>query len=388
MRIESSSLNLQSKNSAYSRYEKTEELQIGRRQTDASGQQRSSTLTLTNKEVHEKSFLATYESFSQHNKSSALRDEADKLAQALNQNRQSTPTSSTGNTDSSTLFDLPLKDKLKLRLILELLHRFEQDPELMKALGLDDLNEVSGQNPQAAIPTREAAPPPAANPNGTEINYSVHERFYQAETAQFSAAGQIKTADGKTIDINIELKMSREVLETHDFSARIAIATKDPLVLNFDGSAAELSDKRFSFDLTTDGKKELIPQLAGNRAFLALDKNKDAIINDGSELFGAQTGNGFAELAQYDDDKNGWIDENDAVFNDLMLWQNAGTDKQKLVELKAAGIGALYTGNAKTSFHVQDKNDAQENLGVIQATGLFLKEDGGVGTIQHIDLAI
>jgi hypothetical protein len=31
-------------------------------------------------------------------------------------------------------------------------------------------------------------------------------------------------------------------------------------------------------------------------------------------LFGPQTGNGFAELAEYDEDKNNWIDENDSIY--------------------------------------------------------------------------
>ena len=39
-------------------------------------------------------------------------------------------------------------------------------------------------------------------------------------------------------------------------------------------------------------------------AFLSLDKNSDGIINDGSELFGAASGNGFADLAKYDEDGN------------------------------------------------------------------------------------
>ena len=67
---------------------------------------------------------------------------------------------------------------------------------------------------------------------------------------------------------------------------------------------------------------------------------------------------------------------------------NAGTDLQKLLDLKSVNIGALYTGSAQTSFHLQDKNDSQSNLGIIQATGLFLKENGEAGTIQHVDLTV
>ncbi|CAM2763776.1 hypothetical protein [Legionella worsleiensis] len=385
MRIESSSLNLKSQNSAYSRYERTEELRIENRQSDASGQ-KNTTVTLSNKQVKEQSFLATYEELSQQTKPSALREEGERLDNLLNQNN-AVPISTPEELDSTDPLELSLQDKMKLRLIYELLQRVYKDPELRKAIGLDDTNQDNKPNLTNSAPSTPApAAPPA--PDGVEINYSVREVFYQSETAQFSAAGEVKTADGKTINITIDLKMSREVLETRDFSARLSRATKDPLVINFDGTAAELSNKRFSFDLTADGVKELIPQLTGNRALLALDKNQDGVINDGSELFGARTGNGFVELAQYDQDKNGWIDENDTVFNDLKLWKNAGTDQQQLIGLKEAGIGALYTSSAKTSYQVQDVNDVKEKLGVIQATGLFLNEDGGAGTIQHVDLSI
>ena len=57
--------------------------------------------------------------------------------------------------------------------------------------------------------------------------------------------------------------------------------------------------------------------------FLALDLNGDGRINNGSELFGALSGNGFADLAQYDSDANGWIDENDEIFQRLKVWSGA-----------------------------------------------------------------
>ena len=67
----------------------------------------------------------------------------------------------------------------------------------------------------------------------------------------------------------------------------------------------------FSFDLDSDGVKEDIPMIRPGSGFLALDLNKDGIINNGNELFGPHTGDGFVELSSYDKDTNNWIDEND-----------------------------------------------------------------------------
>jgi hypothetical protein len=50
------------------------------------------------------------------------------------------------------------------------------------------------------------------------------------------------------------------------------------------------------------------------------------------------------------------------------------------------GIGAIYLGNIATLFSIKDQpNELQAQ---IQKTGVFLKEDGQAGTIQHIDFAV
>ncbi|RUR06127.1 hypothetical protein [Legionella sp. km772] len=384
MRIETSNLGLQSKNQAYSLYTKTEQLQV--RTGGTSGQQLNFTAAKT--EIKEQRYLAGWQDFADKNPNSSLRAKANTIVQQLGQNNQLTEVQPQEANDDP-LSKLPIDAKVKLLLIVLLLERLNKDPDLMKKLGFDSdaldktkaqlLNNDKPNNSQSTNSNPSQAP---------VVEYQAHEALYQSESAQFSAQGEVKTADGKTINITMDLLMHKETLETNDTKARLLAATKDPLVINLDGSAAELSNQRFSFDLSSDGNNELIPKLLGNRAFLALDKNNDGIINNGKELFGAQSGNGFAELAQYDEDKNGWIDENDSIYKSLKLWINAGTDVAKLVDLKTLNIGALYTGSAQTTFHLSDKQEAQKNLGVIQATGVFLKENGEAGTIQHVDLSV
>lgn len=46
----------------------------------------------------------------------------------------------------------------------------------------------------------------------------------------------------------------------------------------------------------------------------------DGEVNNGSELFGALSGDGYADLDAIDDDGNGWIDAADAATNQLYLW--------------------------------------------------------------------
>ena len=121
--------------------------------------------------------------------------------------------------------------------------------------------------------------------------------------------------------------------------------------------------------------------------FLALDKNGDGKINDGSELFGTRSGNGFADLAVYDEDGNGWIDENDEIFDKLRVWSKDKDGKDVLKTLKEADVGAIYLGSTNSQFSLTDKKD-NEVLGAVRSTGIYLKESTGMaGTVQQVDLA-
>jgi hypothetical protein len=180
--------------------------------------------------------------------------------------------------------------------------------------------------------------------------------------------------------------MSRSYHEESDVTLRLGDAARktDPLVLNFSGTAAQLSDQRFAFDLNADGSTEQINVLAPGSGFLVLDRNQDGKINNGSELFGPTTNNGFAELAKLDDDKNGWIDENDAAFKQLQVWRRDSSGQDQLQSLAAAGVGAIALSHVDTPFAL--KTNANELLGQIRTSGIFLQENGAAGTIQQIDL--
>jgi hypothetical protein len=182
--------------------------------------------------------------------------------------------------------------------------------------------------------------------------------------------------------------MSRYYHEESNVSIRLGDARqmKDPLVLNFEGTAAQLTSQRFAFDLDADGQTDSINFVAGGSGFLALDRNEDGSINDGSELFGAKSGDGFAELATFDADKNGWIDENDAVYEQLRVWTKDSTGNDQLATLKQANVGAISLARVATPFDIKDTTNSLQ--GQIRSSGIFLQEDGGMGTVQQIDLTV
>lgn len=205
------------------------------------------------------------------------------------------------------------------------------------------------------------------------------------ETTNFSSTGYAKTADGRTLSFNVNVEMSSQFMEhTTEITNRMyTAALTDPLVINLDSSPAEISDQKFYFDLDCDGDKEQISQMTSSHGFLALDRNNDGKINDGSELFGTRSGNGFADLASYDQDGNGWIDEADAIYQNLKVWTKDENGKDRLMTLKEADVGAINLNQTQTDFSLKS---GMHNLDAqVRATGVYLHENGTAGTIQQVD---
>lgn len=223
-------------------------------------------------------------------------------------------------------------------------------------------------------------------PVGWGLSYDRREVYSEQEKMAFSASGVIKTADGREIAFTANLTMSRSFYAENHISIRAGDALKDPLVINFDAPAAELTDTKFSFDIDADGLADQISFVQQGSGFLALDKNNDGMINDGRELFGTQSGDGFADLAAYDGDRNGWIDENDAIFHQLRIWTKDAAGNDYLLALGQVGIGAVYLGKAATEFAMKDMSNTQH--GRLRSTGIFLRENGLPGTVQQVDLAV
>lgn len=211
--------------------------------------------------------------------------------------------------------------------------------------------------------------------------------FAETEHTAFESTGIAKTADGREISFGVTVEMSRGFCERYETLAQEDYICVDPLVINLDSNVAKVSDMKFLFDIDSDGKDDEISFAGNGSGFITLDKNGDGKVNNGSELFGTKSGDGFADLAQYDKDGNGWIDEADDVFDDLRIWTKDADGNDRLIRLLDADVGAIYLGNANTEFSLNNMLTNDTN-GVIRKTGVYLKESGGVGTVQHVDLAV
>ena len=233
---------------------------------------------------------------------------------------------------------------------------------------------------------------PIAAAGGTTM-YSVQgfemQRYHmEEEHTTFTTQGTVKTADGRELSFNLEVGMSRRFEEYYEEKMVTSIKSfKDPLVINLNTNIAQVSDQKFFFDLDCDGEEEEISSLQAGSGFLALDLNGDGKINDGSELFGTKSGDGFKDLSKYDLDGNGWIDEADPIWEKLLIWTKDENGEDKMYHLSDLGVGAIGLSRVGTQFSLNAKETNETNA-MIRKTGIFLYENGTVSTLQQLDMAV
>ncbi|MFM6895852.1 MAG: hypothetical protein ACKPKF_00590, partial [Microcystis panniformis] len=162
----------------------------------------------------------------------------------------------------------------------------------------------------------------------------------------------------------------------------------DPLIidLNNDGlQLISLENSSTRFDIDADGYTENTAWVSPEDGILTIDLNGDGIINNITEIFSENYGNGTAKsgieaLTTLDSTKNGIISAADDQFNQILVWQDLNQDgisqPNELKTLTQHGITSINLSGLPTET-IQDGN-------IIRTRSLFNRNDGTIGQIADV----
>jgi hypothetical protein len=169
-----------------------------------------------------------------------------------------------------------------------------------------------------------------------------------------------------------------------------------PLVLSFDGAPVEFrAGGASTFDLT--GSMSVATDWpTASTPWLALDRNGNGSIDDGSELFGSATKiqggelatNGFQALRELDTDGDGRITPADAGWSKLAIWSDRDGDRfsstSELAPLGSRKLLSLELGYTTAGSRCDLRGNCE-----IERAGFRYADESGVertGTIVDVHL--
>ena len=173
--------------------------------------------------------------------------------------------------------------------------------------------------------------------DGSALAAAVHGELHASVSGEFIGADGARFTFEATVDVSVDIAVAVE---------SEAGAKSDPLALDLNGDGTiSLSDiaSGVDFDINADGVMDRTAFVQGGDGFLAVDRDGNGVINNGGELFGDQRGaaNGYLELAKYDDDLNGLIDQRDSLFANLLVASAHAGGGIETRSLAAAGIRSI-----------------------------------------------
>ncbi len=159
--------------------------------------------------------------------------------------------------------------------------------------------------------------------------------------------------------------------------------TKSPLILDLNGDGVKTTSKENGvyFDHENDGFAERTGWVSAEDGLLVYDRNNNGKIDNGTELFGDNTlladgskaENGFEALKEFDSNKDGILDQNDADWYKLQIWQdknqNGRTDAGELKSLDETGVKSIDLNYSETQLTDSNNNAQKQTSTVTMADG-------------------
>lgn len=152
-----------------------------------------------------------------------------------------------------------------------------------------------------------------AGPGGTQL--ALQSASLESETTTIEASAVVHTADGQDLKVTISFTMSRSSLETNDFAFALGGPGGDIPAVHFDGDAAALGPRRFTFDFPGGATRDNAAPQRHGAGHLVIDHGSAR--PSSAELFAARPGKAYEEVRDHDGDAPGHVDEDGHAYRFL-----------------------------------------------------------------------
>jgi len=291
------------------------------------------------------------------------------------------PTEST----QDVIYQRPLTGRVKMmKLILE--STFGESISLVQT----DLNNKISSTTIGAI-SEEAL---SLNGKFTEIQVGLNRDTFRAndrltveewqvhrQELSYNMQGEFNI-NGKNILLDYSFHLASNKIQYNSYEIDRA-ELKDPLLVQFGQQGLGEISGQVSFDINQDDKTDKLPTFSGDVGYLVYDKNSNNQADNGSELFGPATGNGFSELAQLDDNNNGFLDREDSAYQQLYLWQPEKNTWLSLAEAEIEAISTVAIATPYTFYNEKDEVQAQ-----LRYSSFAIGESGRGFGVHHVDVKV
>jgi hypothetical protein len=224
----------------------------------------------------------------------------------------------------------------------------------------------------------------------TTNGYNSVEYTYQSgETFQIGDFGAT-TLTNNPVNFNIPVQVidaDGDVTALSNLS--ITANSTPPIALDFDGDGVEFVSTAagVTFDYAGNGSAENTAWVGPDDGLLVLDRNGDGVVNNGSEIVFARDGltdlQGLA--ADFDSNKDGVFDANDAEFAKFGVWQDANsngvTDAGEYRSLSDAGIVSVNLVSDGIAYSAANGSVS------VAGQSVYTKADGSTGIVADAAFA-
>lgn len=294
-----------------------------------------------------------------------------------------------GESSPQETYQRPLPpDLLRNKILLEKIFDVEihEAPEELKQ-AIADLDVSS----QAATDTTRLSDIPVTSAQITatpsfdeDSELLIMDTHTHSQDLNFTSSG-VYSINDKTYHSQFSLSLSEK--RSSMTEVRQAVNLRDPLVVQFGPQAlGQLNGQRSDIDINSDGVVDSLPMFDGDVGYLVHDKNNNNHADNGSELFGPQSGNGFNDLSALDSNKNGFIDPEDKEYSALKIWQIDSNGSESWRSLADTDIHAISLNSTATPFNFYD--DEQKLQAKLTRSSVALTEQGKAYGVHQIDVKI